>query len=96
LNLPPFLTKHKAAILQTAAKYGASNIRLFGSAIRGEAGPQSDVDFLADMEIGRSLLDQIALKQDLEDLLGRQVDIVVDRNPHWYIRDRVLSEAKPL
>ena len=83
-------------ILRIAAKPGAHNIRVFGSAARGEDTPESDVDFLVEMEPGRSLLDHVALMQDLEDLLGRKVDVVSKKALHWYIRDRVLQEAVPI
>jgi len=69
---------------------------VFGSVARGEAGPDSDVDLLVDMEPGRSLLDHIALLQDLQDLLGIDVDVVTERALHWYVRDKVLKEAVPL
>ena len=71
-------------------------MRLFGSVVRNEARRSSDVDLLVKMERGRSLLDRIALKQELEDLLGCKVDVVTERALHWYIRDRVLEEAVPL
>jgi len=83
-------------ILRIAASYGARNVRVFGSVARGEAGPASDIDILVDFEAGRSLLDHVALLQDLEDLLGRKVDIVSERALHWYIRDRVKEEAVPV
>jgi len=76
-----------------AAKHGARNVRLFGSVSRGEAGSQSDVDILVDLEPGRSLLDLGGLLMDLEDLLGRKVDVVTEQGLHWYIRDKVLKEA---
>ncbi len=68
-------------------------MRLFGSVSRGEAGSQSDVDILVDLEPGRSLLDLGGLLMDLEDLLGRKVDVVTEQGLHWYIRDKVLKEA---
>jgi uncharacterized protein len=83
-------------ILRLAAEHGARNVRVFGSVARGEAGPDSDVDLLVDMEPGRSLLDHIALLQDLQDLLGIDVDVVTERALHWYVRDKVLKEAVPL
>ena len=80
-------------ILRLASKYGARNVRIFGSVARGEAGADSDLDLLVELEAGRSLLDHVALIQDLEDLLGRKVDVVTERALHWYIRDQVLAEA---
>jgi predicted nucleotidyltransferase len=90
------LRMRRQEVLDIAARHGARNIRVFGSAARGEARPESDLDLLVEMEDGRSLLDRIAVKQDLEDLLGYKVDVVNERALHWYIRDRILSEAVPL
>jgi len=83
-------------VLRIAASYGARNVRVFGSVARGEVGPKGDVDFLVEMEEGRSLLDLVGLWQDLENLLGCKVDVVEPEGLHWYIRDRVLQEAVPL
>ncbi len=96
MNITELLATKREEILRAAAKHGAYNVRVFGSVARGEAGPDSDVDFLVDMEPHRSLLDQGALWQDLVDLLQREVDIVEPDGLHWYIRDRVLQEAVPL
>ncbi len=83
-------------ILRIAAAHGARNVRVFGSFARGESRPDSDLDLLVDLEEGRTLLDQIALLQDLQDLLGRKVDVVTERALHRLIRERVLREALPL
>jgi predicted nucleotidyltransferase len=83
-------------ILRLASRYGARNVRVFGSVARGEARPDSDIDFLIDLEPGRSLLDLSNLLLDLQDLLGCKVDVVPDDSLHWYIKDRVLQEAIPL
>lgn len=90
------LRKKRKEILDTAARHGASEVRIFGSVARGESSDTSDVDFLVELEPGRSLLDHVALWQDLEELLGCKVDLVEPGGLHWYIRDRVLSEAVPL
>ena len=92
----PTLRRHRDAILSVAVRHGASNVRVFGSVARGDARPDSDLDLLVDLEPGRSLLDHVALIQDLEDLLGRKVDVVESQALHWYIRDRVLAEAVAL
>ncbi|WDN87755.1 uncharacterized protein BuS5_00723 [Desulfosarcina sp. BuS5] len=81
-------------IVQLADKYGAKNIRIFGSFARGENNSESDADFLVNME--GSLLRRIALMQDLEDLLGRKVDVVTEKSVHWYVRERIMKEAVPL
>ncbi|WP_292367010.1 MULTISPECIES: nucleotidyltransferase family protein [unclassified Methanoculleus] len=83
-------------ILAVAARHGARRVRVFGSVVRDEETPESDLDLLVEFEPGRSLLDHIALAQDLKDLLGREVDVVTEGGLHWYIRDRVCREAVPL
>ena len=72
------LHAHRRAILELATRHGARNVRVFGSMARGEARPDSDVDFLVDVEPGRTLLDVIGLEQDLEALLGRPVEVLTD------------------
>src|SRR5689334_3903102 len=83
-------------ILEIAARHGAKRIRIFGSVARNEARPDSDVDFLVDLEPGRSLFDLGGLLMDLQDLLGRKVDVVTEKGLHRYIRQRVLNEVVPL
>ena len=80
-------------ILRIAAAHGAQNVRVFGSVSRGEAGAKTDVDLLVKLEPGRSLLDLIAIKQELEDLLGREVDVVTEDAVSAYIREQILKEA---
>ncbi len=80
-------------ILRIAAQHGATRIRVFGSIARGEARPDSDVDLLVRMERGRSLFDLVGLWQDLEELLGRKVDVISEGGMSPYIRERILSEA---
>ena len=83
-------------ILRTAARYGAYNVRIFGSVARKEADEQSDLDLLVDMEAGRSLFDLGGLLTELEELLGCPVDVVTEKGLRDRIRDRVLREAIPL
>lgn len=86
----------REAILDLAAKHGARNVRIFGSAARGETGPESDLDLLVGMEEGRSLLDLIGFWQDVEELLGCRVDVITDRGMSPHLRDRIYAEAKTL
>jgi len=81
------------AILALAARHGASNIRVFGSVAEGKADDASDVDFLVDMEPGRSLLDLGGLLMDLQDLLGRKVDVVTEAGLRDRIRQSVQKQA---
>jgi uncharacterized protein len=83
-------------ILALAAQYDAVNVRLFGSVARESEGPDSDVDFLVDVQRQWSLFDHIGLIQDLEDLLGRKVDLIPADHIREFCRDRILSEAIPL
>ena len=86
----------KQQILALAAKHGAYNVRVFGSVAQGTPDETSDVDFLVDLEEGRSLFDVGGLLMDLQELLHRKVDVVTKNALHWYIRDRILKEARPL
>lgn len=83
-------------IAKVAARYGASDVRVFGSAARHERREESDLDLLVRMEEGRSLFDLIALSQELEDKLGVPVDVLSEGGLSPYLRDRILSEAVPL
>ena len=96
MNVLEDLRAKREEILRIAAKRGARNVRIFGSAARGEADERSDVDVLVDMEPGRSLLDMGGLLMDLQELLGRRVDVVSERGLRERIRERVLREAIPL
>ena len=90
------LLEKKKEILKIAAKHGARNVRIFGSVARGETRPESDVDFLVDMEPGRTLLDMGGLLMDLRELLGLEVDVVTEQGLKPRIRQRVLEEAAQL
>lgn len=83
-------------ILRLASAYGASNVRVFGSVARGEDTETSDIDFLVSMAPDRNLLDQAGLLADLQELLGRTVDVVTDDSIYWLIRRRILKEARPI
>jgi predicted nucleotidyltransferase len=91
-----FLRQKRSAILQIAAAHGARDVRIFGSWARDEARPDSDVDLLVRLDAGRSLLDIIAIKQDLEDLLGLPVDVITETGISPYLREQILAEAVAL
>ncbi len=93
MGVEDLLKGKREEILRIAAVYGARNVRVFGSVARGEAGPDSDLDLLVEMAPGRSLLDLIAVEQDLEDLLGRKVDVLTEAAVSPYMREAVLKEA---
>lgn len=96
MSVDELLRDKRDAILRIAASHGARNVRVFGSVARGQAGPDSDIDLLVDLEPGRSLLDLSGLWVDLNDLLGRKVDIVTEQSIYWLLRRRILKEARPL
>lgn len=96
MDLQELLKTKREEILRLAARRGASNIRVFGSVARGDAHPESDIDFLVALEPGRSLFDLGGLLSDLQQLLGRPVDVVTEAGLRARIRDRVLAEARPL
>ena len=90
------LIQHREEILGIAARHGAHNVRVFGSFARGDAGPDSDVDLLIDAGPQTSPWFPGGLVADLEELLGRRVDVVESVALHHLLRDRVLAEAVPL
>ena len=96
MGIEELLKDRREDILRIAREHGARNVRVFGSVARREARVDSDVDFLVELEPGRSLLDHVALIQDLEDQLGVKVDVVTEKALHRHIRERVLREAVPL
>lgn len=96
MGIAELLNSQRNQILALAAKYGAFNIRVFGSVARGEADSKSDVDFLVDLEEGRSLLDLGGFLMDLQKLLQRNVDVVTTVGLRPRIKEQVLKEAIPL
>ncbi len=96
MGISEIIRDRKEQILALAAKYGASNVRIFGSVANGTADENSDIDFLVDLEKDRSLFDLGGLLMDLQELFGRKVDVVTENALHWYIKERILSEAKPI
>lgn len=96
MTLKERLQEKREEILGLATKYGAYNVRIFGSVARGEADSASDIDFLVELEPGRSLLDLGGLLMELQELLGCPVDVVTDKGLRSRIREQVLCEAIPL
>jgi len=90
------LHDRRTDILQLATRHGARRVRIFGSIIRGTATEGSDIDLLVAFEPDRSLLDLIGFKQDLQELLGREIDVVSEGGLSPYLKDRILQEAQPL
>ncbi len=95
-NLKQRILEKRTEIQKIAAKYGANNIRIFGSVARGDAKENSDIDFLMDIEAGHSLLHRISLIQELEDLLNCKVDVAKPQLLHETIKEQVLKESIPL
>ena len=83
-------------ILRLARRHGVTSVRVFGSMARGDAGPQSDVDFLVDVGPDPSPWFPGGLVAELEELLGRRVQVITERGLDDLLRDRVLEEAVPL
>ena len=93
MSIRQLLQSKRAQILKIAARHGARKVRVFGSVARGTARPSSDIDFLVEMEEGRSLLDHAALILDLERLLKRSVDVASERGLRRVVRTEVLKDA---
>ena len=90
------LRQEREHILQVARKYGAYDVRVFGSVARGDARPDSDIDFLVKLEAGRSMLDLARLMRELQSLLGQNIDIVTEAGLRPRIRSEVLKEDRQL
>jgi predicted nucleotidyltransferase len=90
------LIARRDELLRVARAHGAVKIRVFGSAARGTAGPESDVDFLVELEPGRTLLDLVALAREWGAVLGRRADVTTPAALHPLLADRILAEARPL
>jgi predicted nucleotidyltransferase len=96
MEVQPLLKARRDEILRIASRNGAVNVRVFGSVARGENTPESDIDFLVNLEAGRSLLDLARLLRELTALLGRPVDVVTEAGLRPRIKPQVLKEARPL
>jgi predicted nucleotidyltransferase len=96
IDAKSLLKAHRKEILQIAARNGAINVRVFGSVARGDNTPDSDIDFLVNLEAGRSLMDLARLLRELNTLLGHPVDVVTEAGLRSRIKPQVLAEARPL
>ncbi|MDJ0448749.1 nucleotidyltransferase domain-containing protein [Methylocystis sp. JR02] len=90
------LLDKRSELIAAARRHGASNIRLFGSVVRGEETPSSDVDLLIDLSEERGFDDYLALAEELEALIGRKVDLVTSRGVSPFLRLLIEREALPL
>ena len=96
MDLQILLKQKRVQVLETAARYGAYDVRVFGSIARNDANDASDIDILVNMEPGRSLMDLGGLLYDLRELLGIEVDVVTEKGLRARIREQVLRDAVPL
>lgn len=96
MTLEELLKEKREEIIEAAAKHGAQNVRVFGSALHGETGPESDIDLL--IEVGETTTPWFpsGLVLELEELLGCKVDILTEQAIHWSIRDEIVRTAVPL
>lgn len=90
------LDQKRDDILRLAALHGAGQVRVFGSVARGDDGPDSDIDLLVHMDDDRSLLDLIGFWIEVQELVGKKVDVLSDGGISPYMRDDILAEARPL
>lgn len=91
-----FLASNRELILRLAAIHGAKNIRVFGSAVREDFSSESDLDLMVEMEQDRDYLDLVGLWQDLEEKLGRKVDLLTDGGVSPYLKEKIYGEMRPL
>ena len=90
------LRAKREAILEIARRYGVHDLRVFGSVVRGDADAASDVDFLVELEPGRSVMDLGGLLMDLQKHLHCKVDVMTPAMLKPRVRERALREATPL
>lgn len=83
-------------IISIASRHRINNIKVFGSVVREEETPDSDIDFLVDCKEECSLFDLIAFKDELENVLNRKVDVVTEKSIHWTLKDKILKEAREI
>ena len=96
MEIEQLLREKRESVLRIAAKHGVSSVRVFGSMARGEGGPESDVDLLVEVDGPTTPWFPGGLVAELEELLGRRVDVVEPDAIRESLRQRVLEEAVPL
>lgn len=96
MEIDSYIRQQRESILRITSAHGAQRVRVFGSRARGQSRPDSDLDLLVTLEPGRSLLDLVAVKQDLEDHLNCNVDVVTEAALSPYLREAVLHDAVTL
>jgi uncharacterized protein len=96
MDINRVLKEKREEILLIAKRYGADNVRVFGSVARGNCGPESDVDLLVDLEPGRNLFDLGGFLYEVRELLGIPVDVVTEKGLLDHVKSSVLKEAVPL
>jgi uncharacterized protein len=96
VTMDALLAANRYAILAIAERHCARDVRVFWSFTRGEATDTSDVDLLVSTTEHTSPWFPAGLKLDLEQLLGRRVDVVTEDGLYWLLRRRILREARPL
>ena len=96
MDINKVLRENRAEIMVIAGRYGARNVRVFGSVARGESGPESDLDLLIDLEPGRNLFDLGGFLYEIRELLGIPVDVVTEKGLREHVRSGVLEDAVPL
>ena len=96
MDINKVLRENRAEIMVIAGRYGARNVRVFGSVARGESGAESDLDLLIDLEPGRNLFDLGGFLYEIRELLGIPVDVVTEKGLREHVRSGVLEDAVPL
>ncbi len=90
------LKDKREAIIKLMEEHGASNVRVFGSSVRGDADQSSDIDFLVDFGPEYTIWNHIGLAQALENLLGQKVDVAVEATLDERLRSSIIRDAVPL
>lgn len=96
LGVEEVIRPHREEILKLVRKHGGRHARVFGSVRRAEADEESDVDFLVDFGKNAPPLARLELKIQLEELLGRAVDVAEEQSLPWFVRPYALAEAVPI